>query len=358
MYLKHLKVENLRSLRSVNIRPSRGVNLVFGSNGSGKTSLLEAIYLLGQGRSFRSRLSRDIISRQSDMLRVVAQLVNPKEEETTLGVEKTTSTQRYRHAGEDVRSASLLARLVPTLLITPESQRLMTDGARLRRRMLDWALFHVEPQYNVVLQKYRLALRQRNAELRTHADRLALVSWSKEMANNASRLHYYRQRYSDAVKGPLDSLVSELLGVDIDISYQPGWDTDFDLVDVLGRGECRDIKRGYTSDGPHRADVQFLVNGRAAHNVLSRGESKLFVAAVLLTQSRLVAEQGIEKPVILIDDLASELDSRNRYRLLEALRRCPSQVFITATEREALHLDTWPCRKLFHVEQGLCQEVI
>ena len=168
MQLNRLKIEHFRILRSVDIRPARRLNLVFGHNGSGKTSLLEAVYLLGQGRSFRSRLARDLITRKEHALRVVADLMDTEGREKTLGVEKSVSSHRYRYAGEEIRAASKLARIVPTLLVTPDSHRLLTDGGRLRRRLLDWALFHVEPSYNAILQKYRLALRQRNAQLRNN----------------------------------------------------------------------------------------------------------------------------------------------------------------------------------------------
>ena len=181
MWVKRLKVERLRSLLQVDVIPCERLNLIVGSNGSGKTSFLEAIYFLGVGRSFRSRFLKDVVTRGRHVLRVFGEIATDDGTIETLGVERGPKESRNRISGEEVRSASRLAKILPTLLITPESQRLLTDGARLRRRMLDWALFHVEPSYNGFLQRYRQALRQRNSQLRQSSS--VISSFSSEPSN-------------------------------------------------------------------------------------------------------------------------------------------------------------------------------
>ena len=358
MHLGRLKIQNLRVLAGVDVHPNPSINVVFGDNGSGKTSLLEAIYLLGQGRSFRSRLARDVIRREETQLLVYAELFASDGRRESLGVEKSVSESRYRCSGKDIHSASALARLLPTLLVTPDSQRLLTDGGRLRRRMLDWALFHVEPVYHGVLQSYRQSLRQRNAQLRQNPQKQALDAWGSQLSQAAHEVHRYRQAFSLAVSGPLNELISELMSREITVRYKPGWNTEVELSEVLEANMETDRSRGFTAAGPHRADIQFLVEGRPAQNVLSRGEAKLFVAAVLLAHTKHISLRSREQPVVLVDDLASELDHKNREGLLEVLRRCQTQVFLTATDKAALALNESDNSSMFHVEQGQLTEVV
>ena len=358
MWVKRLSVDRLRSLRHVEVEPSSSLNLIVGPNGSGKTSFLEAIYLLGMGRSFRSRSVRDIVSRGESVLQVFGEIVTGTDKTETLGVERGHNRTRNRVSGEDVRSASILAKLLPTLLITPESQRLLSDGARLRRRMLDWALFHVEPTYNGLLQRYRQTLRQRNARLRQRVADSTLTTWSKELEVCAIKLHQIRGRYAEEVKKPLDALISRLLNRDVDVRYQPGWNTEESLAEKLESSIASDRARGHTAYGPHRADIRFSVDGSLAHHVLSRGEAKLFVAAVLLAQTEYVVKRAGSVPVVLVDDLPSELDAQNRARLLDVLQSSEAQIFLTTVSSDLLDTSNWGSQKMFHVEQGTVREMV
>ena len=358
MWVKRLRIERLRSLHLVEASPSPRLNLIVGSNGSGKTSFLEALYLLGMGRSFRSRSIKDVVSRGESGLTVFGEVVTESARIETLGVERGLKEARNRVSGEDVRAASTLAKLLPTLLITPDSQRLLTDGARLRRRMLDWALFHVEPVYNGLLQRYRQALRQRNAQLRQGIADASLLAWSKELEGCAVALHKIRNQYAEEVREPLDLLIGRLLGRDVEVRYLPGWNTDESLAEKLQRSLETDRKRGHTGYGPHRADIRFSVDGSAAQHVLSRGEAKLFVAAVLLAQTAYVVKHAKSIPIVLIDDLPSELDVQNRARLLEVLETSEAQIFLTTVSEDLLDTGAWRDQKMFHVEQGALREMV
>lgn len=357
MQLTELSINRVRCLRQVELTPGPGLNLVVGANGSGKSSCLEAIYLLGLGRSFRSRSVREVVTFGEQDLLVQGRVKNPAGEIYSLGIERG-SRSRIRIAGEEAATASQLARHLPILLITPESQRLLTDGTRLRRRLLDWALFHVEPSYFGFYQRYRQALRQRNASLRQASDGKTIAAWGEELQLSGSLLHEMRQRYVNEAGETLNDLVGALLGRPIDISYYAGWDTERSLAAVLSASEMTDRNRGYTGCGPHRADLRFKVGGAPVQNVLSRGESKLFIAAVLLAQTAHVMRRTDSTPVVIIDDLASELDVTNRQRLLTVIRDVGAQTFLTALTGDVLSLDSWQHQKVFHVEQGLLEEMV
>ena len=171
MRLGQIEVRNLRVLSALDCAPGEGLNVFVGANGSGKTSILEAIHLLGSGRSFRTHRLVELISRGQSWLRVRADIRGESGAVESVGVEKGSDGLRIRVGGEAIRSASELARRLPLVVITPDSQRLLTDGAGLRRQLMDWALFHVEPTYLAVLQRYRRALRQRNAPRRRNSAR-------------------------------------------------------------------------------------------------------------------------------------------------------------------------------------------
>ena len=358
MRLSELSIHRVRALRQVDINPAAGLNTIVGPNGSGKSSCLESIYMLGLGRSFRSRSVRELITFGEDDLLVRGQVVDSWEQHYALGIERSRQQTRIRVNGEDVKAASELARHLPLLLITPESQRLLTDGTRLRRRMLDWALFHVEPQYFPVYQRYKQALRQRNAGLRQAMSLESMSPWDAELEHAAETLHSLRARYVDEVKTVLERILQSLMGHPLDLVYHPGWKTDQPLGEAMSTRYETDCRRGYTSVGPHRADLKFLVDGTAAQNVLSRGESKLFVAALLLAQTAHVIEQHAAVPVVLIDDMASELDEENRAKLLRVIREVGAQTFLTAVTGDALPEEDWDTQKMFHVERGLLHEVV
>lgn len=357
MWLRRLSIKNLRIIAHADIVPGPCINMLFGFNGSGKTSVLEGLYMLGTGRSFRSRLIREVIRRGEDKVVVFGELTNSRGGRLSVGVERGPAKTHIRVDGEDVRVASQLARTVPALLITPDSQRLLYDGARLRRRMLDWAMFHVEPDYAGLLQRYRRALRQRNAALRQQSTS-AMEGFDGELAATGRTIDQKREAYLSSISALVTRRVAELLGgLSVSVGYARGWDPDSDLEQVLHKGLASDRLRGFTQSGPHRADLDFRVDERQAQTVLSRGEGKLMVVGLLLAQVEAIRARGVE-PVVLVDDLAAELDQFSRSRLLGYLAESGGQTFVTALTEEQLESLPDGSATVFHVEQGNVQKMV
>jgi len=348
----------VRILRAAALRPGDGLNVVVGRNGSGKTSLLEALHLLGTGRSFRTRAAREVIRRGESGLRVLGEVALGSGGVHALAVEKAGSGTRLRLDGTPVRAASQLARLLPLVLISPESQRLLSDGAALRRQLIDWALFHVEPAYPEAWQRYERARRQRNSSLRKGESRDSVAAWDDALATQGETLHRHRARYLGEVLEVLASVSGRLLGVAVESVYRRGWPEQRSLAEALGSSWGRDRDRGFTTAGPHRADLEFSAGGRAARSVLSRGEGKLFAGAVLLAQVAYLEQRCARRPVVMVDDLASELDDDSRRRLLDALRSSGAQVFVTAVARDLVDTAGWREPRVFHVERGEIEEVV
>jgi DNA replication and repair protein RecF len=273
-------------------------------------------------------------------------------------VEKGPEGLRIRLEGEAIRSASELARRLPLVVITPDSQRLLTDGAVLRRQLVDWALFHVEPGYLSVLHRYRRALRQRNAALRGGAGTSALSAWDQELGEAGEALHGQRDRFLSSILPVYAESLESLIPMAVDIRYQAGWDTTKGLTQALGAGISADRARGFTGLGPHRADLRFSIGGTAAQQLLSRGEGKLFVVGLVLAQARFLSEWQGRRPLVLVDDLASELDVDSRGRFFGQLQALGAQSFVTTVSRDLVESVGQGDIRVFHVERGEPLEVV
>lgn len=357
MTITRLEIANVRNLQSASLSPDPHLNLITGLNGSGKTSLLEAIYLLGMGRSFRPGRARRIVNDCASFLTVFARF----EDEGQAGIQRTaTAETELRLNGKGQVTLAEMASRLPLVLIEPASFALLDEGSRPRRAQLDWGVFHVEQGFYLAWLRYQRALKQRNSLLRSDIiTPLETRTWNKELAESAAVLHGLRQRYMELWRPYWKARIEEFLpGLALELEYQPGWDTEQDLAEVLSSAWNRDRERGYTQAGPHRADLRVKLGTAAADEVLSRGQKKLAVCALKLSQVSLLAEVGRES-VLLIDDLASELDSRARSRLVNYLAQSGAQVFITLIELDAVSdalEQAGASFKVFHVEHGIVTE--
>ena len=357
MYIQELEIQNLRVLESVSVSPGPGLNVLYGSNGSGKTSMLEAIHLLGVGRSFRSRHHLEMVRRGAEGFRVRGEICREAEVQR-LGLELGKSGLNIRCDGQTVMTASVLARALPLVLLTPDSQRLVTEGANQRRQLLDWCLFHVEPNFLPAYQRFRRTLRQRNAALRGQEQARVVKSWNEEFIKTGESVHNQRARYVDLFHPTLDSMINRLLPFKVSLEYRPGWPADHSLGEALDESFSSDMARGFTQVGPQRADLAFALNGIAARKLMSRGESKLFVASIILAQAAHFIETVNRKPVVLVDEVASELDQESRRRVFEVLASLDAQTFVTTVSRELVENSAWTPSAVFHVERGITRAVV
>ena len=350
--LQRLNVAGVRNLQACTLSFSR-LNLFYGLNGSGKSSLLEAVHLLALGRSFRSQHIRKIIQDGQTSCTVFARLASGQQ----LGIKKDVEGgQLLKRNASVVNSMAEFAYDLPVQLIHPESMELIDAGSKPRRQLLDWLVFHVEPSFYSVWQRYQRALLQRNALLKKpQTDEAEWAVWEQELAQHAVHLHMMRERVmQDWLKFVQNAMGLLLPSLMLAVDYVPGFDVEKDFALQLQEARQKDVVRGYTQMGAHRADLRLKSDLGLAEAVLSRGQKKLLVCALKLAQVEFLKAQG-KTCVVLLDDLASELDVLARARLLGCLQQLQAQVLITAVEAESV----WPLlheldshAKLFHVEQG------
>jgi DNA replication and repair protein RecF len=355
MAFKKLEITDFRNLTSVKIAPTQqGINLFYGQNGSGKTSFLEAIYYLGLGRSLRGTQTDRIINNQAEKFAIFAQWQTINQQIIPLGLERTQDGEaKIRLAGKDVSSLMELANLIPVLLINSHCHHFLDAGPVSRRKYLDWGAFYFIPDFLRVWKRYARALKQRNAALRGQIARNELQTWNQELAEYAVLFDQYRKEYIRAWEPVFLAILAELLPLsDLELGYQQGWAEEAEYSDILTRHLDKDLQFGYTQMGPHRADLKIKIAGVPAKDILSRGQQKLFVCAMILAQGALLHRYTEKRPIYLIDDLPSELDLVSRSKLIALLSKQETQVFVTAVEREILDSFLIRPTNVFHVEHG------
>ena len=353
MQIARLNIERVRNLTTVALSGLQPFNVFCGANGSGKTSVLEAIHLLSTGRSFRTYTPKHYIQHGTQDAIVFAQSETEK-----VGMRKMASgEQLIKVNGDLVATQGQLAKLLPLQLIDPQSSDIIDQGAKPRRQMLDWLLFHVEPEFYSNWQQYSRALRQRNSLLKSsrQISLNELEPWNKLLAVYGEMLHQQRrliiEQWNVFFQQDLKQLLPDL---EIELDYQAGFHQDQGLLQDLIQYHHKDVERRYTEYGPHRADLRLKTRLGNADDVLSRGQKKLLIMALKLSQIAMLHASNKET-VVLLDDLTAELDLVAQRRLIERLTQLGSQVFMTTLDQQAVqqHLQSLEVKyQLFTVEQG------
>jgi DNA replication and repair protein RecF len=357
--LSELRLENLRNISELVISPLTGVNLFTGANGAGKTSILEAVYVLSHATSFRTRRGEILVQRNRERLSIFGEVRQASGATARLGLIQESGRWIAKVDGRTPLGLSALLERCAVVCFEPGSHALISGASEERRRFLDWGVFHVEPSFVDTARRYRRALRQRNAALREGTGDAELSVWDGELAAaaiplSAARAHYM-DRFSPILRGLLARYLPELGNAEVRAS--PGWKTEADLVSVLREAREADRQRGHTTRGPHRADWSVRFENAPRREQLSRGQEKLCAIACMLAQAELYQLDHGEWPIVILDDLPSELDHEHQDQVLLSLQGA-SQVFLTCTEVPATLQRTGTGFHRFHVEQGRVQGLL
>lgn len=354
MALNRLVIRNLRNIKACDLDVSSGFNFLIGPNGSGKTSILEAIYYLGHGRSFRTHLASRVIHYQQEALTVFADIAQDHAA-IPVGIRKyRDGTTDFKMAGEKGRKLVQLADILPMQLIHPDGFELLTGGPSFRRAFMDWGVFHLESEFYSVWARVKRLTKQRNALLRQGADYRQVQYWDKELVSLAEQIDFWRQNYvarwAQKAQVLCQAFLPEYI---IKLNYSRGWDKSTNYAQLLQDNFERDQDLGYTLSGPHRADLRFRIDGVPVNDVLSRGQLKLMVCALRLAQGQQLSQDNDKQCIYLLDDLASELDSQRRLLLIAQLKQIKAQVFISAISVDHVaEMYDDQNSKMFHIEHG------
>ncbi len=377
MTITHLKITAVRNLADIDLEPSTGLNLFYGENGSGKTSLLEAISLLAHGRSFRTINYRQLIQHSASQLAVFAEVSQPVAARLDDPSNTSTVTSKvgvlrplrgasaFKIDGSAVYSSASLASLLPLQIMNAKSYDLLEGPSKVRRKMFDWLVFHVKHDFSLLWRDYTKAVKQRNTLLRR--DKIAsaeLAPWNLEINRLAVNIDALRQECMAPFIERVNRLIPEIglpASYTITIKYQRGWPEEYrTLSEALTACFERDKGYGYTTYGAHKSELKVLVNNIPAADILSRGQQKSLVAAFLVAELQLFEHFTQRQSVLLIDDLPAELDQEHIRMLAKWLNKLDTQIFVTgiySADMEILQqeLNKKPC-SVFHVKHGKIEQ--
>ena len=348
MPLTRLELSNFRILERVVIEPGEGLNVITGCNAAGKTTLIEAIHILATGRSFRTQRLTELVRhgvQGFSAYGVVVEGGGPHR----LGFAVGAQGRSIRIDGERVTSAAALAQHMPLLAVTPEHHYEFLRSSRYRRGLLDWWLFHVEPDFHCRWLRYQKVLAQRNAALRQRSPIHHI--WDEELSDLGEAITRSRDAFFIVLEREFHRASEYLLGDGgARLIFESGWCRAESLLMCLLQNRANDQRHGYTRQGPHRADLRFELHKEGIRTHLSHGQQKLLVIALRLSQLKLFIAQSGRPCILLADDLGAELDAAHRQRVQNSLESLGAQAFLTSMDDHPL--STTASTPVFHVEQG------
>ena len=358
MRLSSLAIRGVRNLEHVSMDPGSGINLLFGDNGAGKTSLLESIFILAHGRSFRSGKIQTVVNQNASELSVSALVENQKLRlNNRVGLVRGRNPTQARIDGTPVTRLSELAVTLPCIVISAKNHELIEGGPTERRSYLDWLLFHVDHSYLALYRRFKSAMQQRNAALRSAAPAALVKNWDRELADAGQLISQKREQiveqFTKKYSAMVESLEDELQPR---FNYRRGWADTESLAESLNANFQNCQRLGMTSVGPHRADLKLFLGKNEAKYVNSRGQQKLLAIIMKLVQVELFADYNEQTPVILIDDPPSELDLITKQFVFSYLEKTDAQVFVTSVSDVSNNLQH--SANVFHVKRGVVQKVV
>lgn len=360
--IKNIKINNIRNLTHIDLSLNH-YNVFIGNNGSGKTSLLESIFLLSRGKSFRHFETKRYISHDATTCTIWATLGNLDNDtyDETIAIAKhkdINTPSQLRHNNTPLTSQAMLTKRLPVLLIDPSSMSILEEGTANRRQLLDFLCFHHTPNFYGAWLNYQRTLKQRNALLKSAqnlpTDSYAftqlceqIAAWDVGLSSYANDLNKIRKQVFDDWQAAFCETIHQLLPNHntIHLGYQAGFDDQIELKQLLSERLLSDIELGYTRIGSHRADLSITITGTLSNgkshkeqaiNVLSRGEKKLLITALKLSGLPQLCV-GHNLPIVLIDDIDSELDTQACQLLLKNLSTLPCQVLISSLDTKILN---------------------
>lgn len=354
MLIKQLQLTNFRNYESCVFRPEPGINLIVGENAQGKTNLLEAVFLCCFGRSHRTSREKDMIAYDAPF-----SLIQLTSERTQ--TQHELSIRLTREDGRKIKSDGLplnrigeLMGLLNCVLFAPEHLSIVKDGPAERRRFLDMELSQTYPAYFFLLQQYNRALRQRNMLLKSLREqpelRATLPVWNQQLANLGFKIMGYREAFCARLSKLASDNHRDISGgrESLCVQYQPHCkaDDEASLLKVIEEGTAEDIRRCTSLRGPHRDEMALTLNDREIRSFGSQGQQRTAALAIKLSELDLIYAETGEWPILMLDDVMSELDDRRQKYLLE--RILPVQTLVTTTSFDT----SWPTAARFDVAGG------
>ena len=336
MLIKKLSLRNFRNYQSLSFDFTEHLNVLTGNNAVGKTNVVEAIYYLSLGKSFRTAEDIELIKKNSDYSQIDA-VISEGELIKKIRVVITKEGRTVMINGKNIARISDLLKCVNVILFQPKDVMLFNGPPKDRRNFLDISISRKYISYLDCISKYDKILKERNDLLKAErVDQTLLDIQTDLLIKISSSIISYRQRYVKDINDILNKITRALMGDKgkFELHYQPYVKFDDQFTDnakkAFKRAEESDFKHKQTSIGTHREDISISLNGRDIAAYGSQGENRIAALALKLSPYFLIEDKD-KKPIIVLDDVMSELDPDNQSRLIDFLRKF-NQVFITGTK--------------------------
>ncbi len=358
MHITEVSLQNFRNLAQLNIEPSRGINVIYGSNAQGKTNFLESLYFCAMGRSLRGKSDQQLIrfDAEESHIRLYVQRSNRRDHNRIDVHLKQNEKKGIAVNGLPVRKLGDLFGTLYAVIFSPEDLSLVKDGPGERRRFLDMELCQLSKVYYYDLQQYYRILKQRNNLLKEIQKKPALQEtlfvWDDQLAEYGERIIAARKRFLQRLDVIAAEKLSQLTGGkdSLQTTYKPNCEEGL-LAEKLRKNIERDIYFGSTQSGPHKDDILFSIDGREVKVYGSQGQQRTTALAARLAEIELIREETGEEPVLLLDDVFSELDESRQKYLLKSIEGL--QAFVTCTGIEDSVKKYISKDNLFYVENGV-----
>nr|WP_255589809.1 DNA replication and repair protein RecF [Marinicella sp. NBU2979] len=350
--MKRLKLSGFRCYSQAEIQFQQAINVFHGDNGAGKTSVLEAIYFISTGKSFRSNRTKNLINHQSEQLTVYAEFADNTGSKQQLGVslnQQLKKTIRFNH--DNINNQSTVAHTLPVVSIDPDSYLFLDKPPQFRRSFLDWLVFHVKPEYLGIWSKVARCQKQLN-QLYKDKNTALLPQWEAQYIQYADQLNAMRQAVFNDLQPLIASKIKQFIPElsDMNTVYAQGWSTELCLQDLLDRDRSRHLLYGHLQGGIHKMDLKNQFGTTPAHERLSRGQKKIISIIYYLSFIELMSDALQRSPLLCLDDMDAELDARKTKILADFIQQGGHQVFISTVDQKNL-LAVLGNADLFHVKQ-------
>lgn len=354
MAITKLSLLQFRCFNQQELTPHPHCNLIIGANASGKTSLLESLYILSNGKSFRTHKTEPLIQSGEKYYQIVVHTQTSEGENHTIGMRRSKQDLLAKIDGNPIRTQAELSHYLPVQIIHPKVAELLTEGPAHRRRYLDWGVFHVKHQYLSEWRRFQQSLKLRNAALKKQASKEVLESFDEGFVKNALLLNtlrsdYFHKQVLPMVKRLLKELLENSDLDDLEISYYPGWSGE--LKEALKRSQVRDKQYQTTHVGPQRSDIKLQMHGVPVTQVLSSGQLKLIAIGMRLAQLQLIQQHRPNESILLIDDISAELDEHHQALVYQQALQSVGQLWVTALS-EPKYMMNDDQLSVFHVKHS------
>ena len=359
MFVKRIELKDFRNYKDLDVSFNKNVNIFIGNNAQGKTNLLESIYLNSMARSFKTSKDKELIRFGSDFCRMRTTAFFDDDEHTTEIVITKDGKKGIKLDGVRIKKTSELLERIFIIIFSPEDMKIVKDEPEKRRRFIDRELCQIKPGYYSDLSSYKKVLKQRNMYLKEREiDTSVLDIWDYELARYGSRIIRRREEFikkiseisSDIhqrISGGLENLI---IHYEANVPYS-GWEsTETEFYKILEKSREDDIRNRTTGHGPHKDDLKIEADGIDLRKFGSQGQQRTAALSLKLSEIRLIEAETGEKPILLLDDVLSELDNERQSYLISSLGE--NQMFITTADISGKVIRSMPEGKVFKIEKG------